>query len=107
MSESPEERKAQSREFWDRMATQWEKRRQLNARSTSNVTNWLVDAIEAGDGDSVLDLAAGVGETGFEAATRVGQEGRVISSDFSPEMVRASERAAAKSSAFQRRLPGS
>ena len=76
------------------MATQWEKRRQLNARSTSNVTNWLVDAINPASGDTVLDLAGGVGETGFEAASRVGQEGRVISSDFSPEMVRASERAA-------------
>ena len=77
------------------MAAQWEKRRQLNARSTSNVNPWLVDAIEPAAGDTVLDLAAGAGDTGFEAASRIGETGRLIVSDFSPEMVHAAERAAA------------
>jgi ubiquinone/menaquinone biosynthesis C-methylase UbiE len=93
VSQSPEEQKAQSREFWDRMALQWERRRQLNARSTSHIDEWLVDAIGLEGGETVLDLAAGTGETGFEAARRVGHDGRLISSDFSPEMVRAAERA--------------
>jgi len=35
----------------------------------------------------VLELSAGVGDTGFEAARRVGESGRLISSDFSPDMV--------------------
>jgi ubiquinone/menaquinone biosynthesis C-methylase UbiE len=94
VSDSPEDRKAQSREFWDRMASQWEARRELNARSTSNVSGWLVDAIDPQPGHTILDLAAGVGETGFAVAARLGADGRVISSDFSPEMVRASERGA-------------
>lgn len=92
MTESPEERKAQSREFWDRMAAQWALRQELNLRSTASVTEWLADAIEPGPGQTILDLAAGVGETGFAAASRIGKEGRLISSDFSPEMVRAAER---------------
>jgi ubiquinone/menaquinone biosynthesis C-methylase UbiE len=39
----------------------------------------------------VLDLAAATGETGFLAASRLGDEGRLISSDFSPQMVQAAE----------------
>ena len=52
------------------MAAQWERRRQLNARSTSNVSDWLVDAIDPAPGQTILDLAAGVGETGFAAASQ-------------------------------------
>jgi ubiquinone/menaquinone biosynthesis C-methylase UbiE len=42
-------------------------------------------------GDTVLELAAGVGDTGFEAAT-LGEGGRLISTDFSPAMVEAARR---------------
>ena len=94
MTESAEDRKAQSREFWDRMAGHWALRQQLNLRSTATVSEWLADAIEPAPGQTILDLAAGVGETGFAAASRIGKDGKLISSDFSPEMVRASERAA-------------
>jgi ubiquinone/menaquinone biosynthesis C-methylase UbiE len=34
-----------------------------------------------------LELAAGTGETGFLAASRLGEQGRLISRDFSPQMV--------------------
>ena len=40
----------------------------------------------------MLELAAGVGETGFEAAAVVGESGRVITSDFSPAMLDAARR---------------
>ena len=40
----------------------------------------------------VLELAAGVGDTGFEAAAIVGERGRLISTDFSPDMVEAARR---------------
>lgn len=75
------------------MAAEWERRSELNARSTSHIDEWLVDSIDPADGDTVLDLAAGTGEAGFAAASRIGQAGHLISSDFSPEMVRAAERA--------------
>ncbi|MEX2260687.1 MAG: methyltransferase domain-containing protein [Bryobacteraceae bacterium] len=35
----------------------------------------------------MLELAAGAGDTGFEAAAMIGEHGRLISTDFSPEMV--------------------
>jgi SAM-dependent methyltransferase len=40
----------------------------------------------------VLELAAGVGDTGFEAARIVGERGSLITSDFSPTMLDAARR---------------
>ena len=40
----------------------------------------------------MLELAAGVGETGFEAAALVGESGRLITTDFSPAMLEAARR---------------
>jgi ubiquinone/menaquinone biosynthesis C-methylase UbiE len=83
-----------SYELWEQMARPWERRRQLAWRWTSPVSEWLVDRLDPQPGQTVLELAAGTGETGFLASGRLGKEGRLISSDFSPEMVRAAERVA-------------
>ena len=40
----------------------------------------------------MLELAAGVGDTGFEAAATLGERGRLLSTDFSPAMVEAARR---------------
>lgn len=37
--------------------------------------------------DTVLELAAGLGDTGFMVARLVGESGRVIITDFAPETV--------------------
>ena len=47
-------------------------------------------------GDVVLELAAGVGDTGFDAAALLGERGRLISSDFSPAMLAAARRRGAE-----------
>ena len=44
----------------------------------------------------VLELAAAVGDTGFDAAELIGDEGRLISSDFSPKMLEAARRRGAE-----------
>ena len=44
----------------------------------------------------MLELAAGVGDTGFDAAALIGDRGRLISSDFSPAMVAAARRRGAE-----------
>lgn len=51
------------------------------------VSAWLVDAIEPQPGHRVLELAAGVGDTGFLAAELIQPGGELISSDAVPEMV--------------------
>ena len=83
-----------SYELWERMSRPWERRRKLAWRSTRKVSEWLVDRVDPKPGQTILELAAGTGETGFLAAARIGEEGRLISSDFSPEMVKAAERVA-------------
>jgi len=44
----------------------------------------------------VLELAAGLGDTGFLAAQRLGAQGRLLSTDLAPEMVAAARRRAAE-----------
>jgi SAM-dependent methyltransferase len=77
----------QSLETWGLMAPGWEARREWLLGITGLVNNWLVEKADPQPGQTVLDVAAGTGDLGFVAAERVGEGGRVISSDFSPEMV--------------------
>jgi ubiquinone/menaquinone biosynthesis C-methylase UbiE len=88
------DRRQASYELWERMAEPWERRRELAWRWTGKVSEWLVDRVDPRRGQTLLELAAGTGETGFLAAGRLGNEGRLISSDLSPAMVRAAERVA-------------
>jgi SAM-dependent methyltransferase len=47
-------------------------------------------------GETILELAAGLGDTGFAAAGRLGAEGKLLSTDVAPEMVAAAGRRAAE-----------
>jgi SAM-dependent methyltransferase len=77
----------QSRATWDRMAPGWEDRREWFMEITGRVNAWLADALGPQGGKTVLELAAGTGDLGFLVAERAGGGARVISTDFSPEMV--------------------
>jgi len=77
----------QSRETWGQMATGWEDRRDWLMAITGPVNDWLVDKADAQPGQTFLEIAAGTGDLGFRVAERVGEGGRVISTDFAPEMV--------------------
>ncbi len=77
----------QSRETWGEMASGWEDRRDWMMEVTGRVNSWLAEKVDAQPGQTILDVAAGTGDLGFAVAERVGAEGRVISTDFAPEMV--------------------
>jgi SAM-dependent methyltransferase len=77
----------QSLETWGEMASGWQDRRDWLMDITGRVNDWLAQKADPQPGQTILDLAAGTGDLGFAVAERVGQEGRVISTDFSPEMV--------------------
>jgi ubiquinone/menaquinone biosynthesis C-methylase UbiE len=80
--------------IWDQMAAGWDGDRRWVWESSRVVGEWLVDALGPRPGETVLELAAGVGDTGIAAASRLGPSGRLISTDFSPQMVDAARRRA-------------
>lgn len=51
------------------------------------MTDWLLARLDPQPGETVLELAAGTGDVGYEAAKRLGPGGRLITTDFSPTMV--------------------
>lgn len=77
---------------WDSVATAWERNRQRVFSGFRPVSEWLVEQADPQPGQTVLELAAGPGETGFLAAKRIGPEGQLISTDLAPGMVDAARR---------------
>jgi ubiquinone/menaquinone biosynthesis C-methylase UbiE len=71
---------------WNTVAPGWRRRRQYIWDVSHEVGERLVELLDPQPGETVLELAAGPGDTGFIAAARLGS-GRLISTDVSPEMV--------------------
>jgi SAM-dependent methyltransferase len=64
--------------------------------STRPISEWLVERLAPSPGETILDLAAGTGQTGFVAARHLGADGKLISSDRSASMVDAARRLAVR-----------
>jgi ubiquinone/menaquinone biosynthesis C-methylase UbiE len=77
---------------WGEMAPGWEDRREWIMDATGAVNEWLIAQADPQPGETVLELAAGTGDLGFMAAQRVGGDGRLICTDFAPEMLEVSRR---------------
>lgn len=74
------------RKAWDSQASSWYEQRESLLAASRPVHEWLVDHLEPMNGQRVLEIAAGPGDTGFLAAPRLGN-GRLVSTDISPAMV--------------------
>ncbi len=83
-------------EAWRSVAAGWERRRPLFWEATRHLSQRLVELLDPAPGETILELAAGPGDTGFLAAERLGPSGRLISTDIAPEMVEAARRRAAE-----------
>ncbi len=94
MPAQSEAARQRSRATWDAMSTGWYAQREEIWESSRPVSEWMVRRLDPQPGDTVLELAAGVGDTGFMAAPLVGESGRVIITDFAPEMLAAARRRA-------------
>jgi ubiquinone/menaquinone biosynthesis C-methylase UbiE len=90
----PDDFRAESRKRWGDQAAGWELRRDFLRAATMPVSAWMIDAIDPQPGDTVLELAAGTGDTGLLAAELIEPAGTLICSDFSPEMLAAGGRRA-------------
>jgi SAM-dependent methyltransferase len=86
--------KQETRARWGHAATAWEAHGEMMRRVTMPVSTWMVDAIQPQPGNTVLELAAGPGDTGFLAAELVQPGGTLITSDIAPEMLMVAQRRA-------------
>jgi SAM-dependent methyltransferase len=84
----------ESRDRWVRAAEGWEKQADKFGKDSMPVSSRMVDAIAPQPGHTVLELAAGIGDTGFLAAELIRPGGTLITSDFAPEMLAAAQRRA-------------
>jgi SAM-dependent methyltransferase len=94
ISAKPEAARQQSRATWNAVAPGWYAQREELWKFSRPVSEWMIRRLDPQPGDTVLELAAGLGDTGFMAARLVGESGRVIITDFAPEMVTGARRRA-------------
>jgi SAM-dependent methyltransferase len=94
MSGQHEKARQQSRATWGAVARGWYAQREELWKASRPVSEWMIRRLDPKPEDTVLELAAGLADTGLMAARLVGESGRVIVTDFTPEMVAAARRRA-------------
>jgi SAM-dependent methyltransferase len=72
---------------WEEAASGWVARQTTLRELSAPVSHWMIDAVDPQPGQRVLELAAGLGETGFLAAEMVAPVGGVITSDQADAML--------------------
>ena len=94
MSGQHETARQQSKAAWGAVAPGWYAQREELWKASRPVSEWMIRKLDPQSGDTVLELAAGLADTGLMAARLVGEAGRVMVTDFTPEMVAAACRRA-------------
>jgi SAM-dependent methyltransferase len=79
---------------WEEAAAGWVARQEVLRALAAPVSEWMIDAVDLQPGQRVLELAAGLGETGFLAAELVAPAGGVITSDQADAMLDGARRRA-------------
>jgi ubiquinone/menaquinone biosynthesis C-methylase UbiE len=72
---------------WEEAAPGWVRRQEAIRALGAPVSQWMLDAVSLRPGQRVLELAAGLGETGMLAASLVAPTGGVIISDQADAML--------------------
>ncbi len=96
MTLDAEEHRRRSLENWEEAAPGWVRRRREIREFGAPVSHYMVDAIQPQPGQRVLELAAGLGETGMLAAELVAPMGGVIISDQAEAMLEGARARAAE-----------
>lgn len=81
-------------DLWAQLAPGWERNADFIARTNSKVLDWMVSRLDPKPGETFLELGAGSGDTGFAVAEKIAPNGKLISTDVSPEMVEVTKRRA-------------
>ncbi len=82
-----EEHRLRSAQHWEEAAPGWVRRQRAIRELGAPVSHWMVHAIDPQPAQRVLELAAGLGETGLLAAEMVAPAGGVILSDQAEGML--------------------
>jgi SAM-dependent methyltransferase len=83
--------KQASQHIWEVVAPGWEERHAWFERCGRPVTERMLERVDAQPGDTILELAAGTGIVGIQAALAL-PDAKVVISDFSEPMVEAAQR---------------
>jgi ubiquinone/menaquinone biosynthesis C-methylase UbiE len=87
MSTDADTLRAEMLERWERVAPGWGRHADAMREQRMPSSIWMVEQLGLQPGQTVLELAAGTGDTGFLAAELVKPGGRLISSDASNAML--------------------
>jgi len=79
--------KETTREQWQAAADAWLRWHSTLQEWLGPATDALLDAAGIGPGDHVLDIAAGTGQQSVRVAARVGEDGRVLATDISSNVL--------------------
>jgi SAM-dependent methyltransferase len=83
----PGSHRAESLAGWQAAAPGWVRQRAVISRFGAPVAGWMLDAVDLKRGERVLELGAGLGETGMLAAELIAPLGGVIVSDQAEAML--------------------
>lgn len=78
------------------MSAGWELKSDFLWEAGRAIGEWMVEKVDPKPGQTILELAAGPGMTGFVAAKLVGDQGKLISTDFALSMVEVAEKTGAR-----------
>jgi len=87
MSFDPGTHRDASLRNWEEAASGWTRQQAAIRELSAPVSHWMLDAISPQPGERVLELAAGLGETGMLAAELVAPMGGVVISDQAEAML--------------------
>ncbi|GKS62585.1 hypothetical protein YTPLAS21_20430 [Candidatus Nitrosocosmicus sp.] len=88
MSNSQSDQIKQSqRQSWDSVASGWQKWWRIFENGAQTISDKLIELAIVKPNSKVLDIATGIGEPAITAANRVGNEGYVLATDLSPQML--------------------
>jgi SAM-dependent methyltransferase len=96
MSFDPNAHREASLAGWQAAAPGWVRHQALISRFGAPVAGWMVDAVDPRRGERVLELAAGLGETGMLAAELIAPLGGVVISDQADAMLEGARARAAE-----------
>jgi SAM-dependent methyltransferase len=83
----PDAQRAESAERWEQSAAGWGRRADSIREFGMPVSAWMIEHAELRPGQRVLELAAGPGDTGFQAAELIAPSGTLVCSDATEQML--------------------